>query len=505
MSRTSPSLSKFVRGSALLFVGQLVSISVKFITQIFIVRHLAKGEYGAFAYALTIVELGVILALLALENAARRFIPIYDEEKDYGSLFGLMILSVITIGCVGVSLVLAVILLQEYMLGTVVSDPLSLSLLLALIALLPFQALDRWIESVFASFSSVRSIFFRRYLLLPGLQLLTIFIVIAADLNVYWLAAGYLLIGAFGTTLYASMLVSLLRKKGLLRHFRWEDLRFRLRATFGFSLPLFVTGLVYIARSQLIIIILELYHGTTAVADYRVVQPAVNLNNLVYTSFAFMYLPIVARLFARDDGRGISEAYWRTAAWISIATFPIFLVTFSLAQPVVSLLYPEEYAGSAVIMSILSLGMYVNAVMGFNKDTLRVYHRLRYLLFADAAIMVLTLALSVLAIPQYGTLGAAVVFTTVFILNNVLFHIGLASLTPVKLFDWNYLRIYIMIFAGATGLAVVQAVWSPPLLVGLALAAVLSLLLLRLNASILQIGDTFPELLKVPALGKLLQ
>jgi O-antigen/teichoic acid export membrane protein len=505
LSRTGPSLSKFVRGSALLFVGQLVSISVKFITQILIVRHLTKAEYGAFAYALTIVELGVILALVSLENAARRFIPIYDEEKDYASLFGLMVLSLLTITGLAVLLVLVVVLAQDYMLGTVVSDPLSISLLIVLITLLPLQALDQWIEAVFASFSSVRSIFVRRYLLLPGLQLLTIFIVVAADLDVYWLAAGYLLIGAVGTTLYGWMLVSLFRKKGLWKHFSWKKLRLRPRATFGFSLPLFVTGLVYIGRSQLIIVILELFHGTTAVAEFRVVQPAVRLNSLVYASFEFMYLPIVARLFAKNDGQGISEAYWRTAAWISIATFPVFLVTFSLAQPVVLLLYGQEYASSGTIMSILALGMYVNAVMGFNKDTLRVYHRLRYLFFVDAAIMVITLALSMLAIPEYGALGAAVVFTTALIINNILFHIGLSRLTPVKLFDWSYLRIYVMVVIGATALSVVQAVWSPPLPVGLVLAAALSLLLLRLNASSLQIGETFPELLKVPALGRLLQ
>jgi O-antigen/teichoic acid export membrane protein len=262
---------------------------------------------------------------------------------------------------------------------------------------------------------------------------------------------------------------------------------------------------VYIGRSQLIIVILELFHGTTAVAEFRVVQPAVRLNSLVYASFEFMYLPIVARLFAKNDGQGISEAYWRTAAWISIATFPVFLVTFSLAQPVVLLLYGQEYASSGTIMSILALGMYVNAVMGFNKDTLRVYHRLRYLFFVDAAIMVITLALSMLAIPEYGALGAAVVFTTALIINNILFHIGLSRLTPVKLFDWSYLRIYVMVVIGATALSVVQAVWSPPLPVGLVLAAALSLLLLRLNASSLQIGETFPELLKVPALGRLLQ
>ena len=505
MTLPAPPVSKLIRGSALLFAGHLLSFGVTFLGQVLIVRYLTKEEYGALAYALAMIEIGVILALVALDNAAKRYVPIYHEQKDYRSLFGMLILSFSIVAGIGLALVILVYLFQGALLGSVVSDQISLSLLLILVALAPLQAFDQWFQSIFASFSSVRAIFFRRFLLLPGLQLAVILLVIAAHLDVYWLALGYLVTGAIGTALYARMLLQLFRRRDLTRHFSWRDLNFKPRETIGFSLPLFFTGLVFIGRTQMITFLLEFYHGAIAVADFRAVQPAVRLNALVYTSFEFMYLPLVARLLARNDGRGINEAYWRTAAWISVASFPIFLVTFSLASPVTILLFGERYASSGPIMAMLSLGAYINAVMGFNKDTLRVYHKLRFLLMVDMITMLITLVSCVVLIPAFGAIGGAVTGASALILTNVFFHIGLARLTPIRLFEPAYLRIYLMIAVGAGGLALFQALWSPPLFVSLPLAALISFVVLRANAHMLEVGDTFPELLRVPVLGRVLQ
>jgi O-antigen/teichoic acid export membrane protein len=505
MTQTGQPVSKLIRGSALLFGGQLLSIGVKFLGQVLIVRYLTKEEYGALAYALAMVEIGVILALVALDNATKRYVPLYHEQKDYPSLFGLLVLSFAIVSGIGLCLVIGVYVFQNALLGSLVTDRISLSLLLILVVLAPLQAFDQWFQSIFASFSSVRAIFFRRFVLLPGLQLVVILLVIAAHLDVYWLAAGYLLTGALGTILYARMLYQLFRRRDLTRHFSWRNLKLKPRETIGYSLPLFFTGLVFIGRTQLITFLLEFFHGAVAVADFRAVQPAVRLNGIVYSSFEFMFLPLLARLLARNDGKGINEAYWRTTAWISVATFPIFLVTFSLAQPITILLFGERYASSGPIMAILSLGAYVNAVMGFNKDTLRVYHRLRYLLLVDLATMLVTLISCVIFIPRLGALGGAGVSAFALILTNILFHIGLSRLTPIRLFEPAYLRIYAMIVLGAGGLALFQALWSPPLYVSLPIAALISFIVLRANAPMLEVGRTFPELLRLPVLGRVLQ
>ena len=58
--------AKQIRGSSLLLVGRFVSRGINFGVQILTVRYLSLTDYGAFAYALAIVNIGQSLATLGL-------------------------------------------------------------------------------------------------------------------------------------------------------------------------------------------------------------------------------------------------------------------------------------------------------------------------------------------------------------------------------------------------------------------------------------------------------
>ena len=60
---------KQIRGSSLLLVGRVLSVGVNFGIQILIVRYLTKADYGAFAYALSLVALGSSIATFGLDRS----------------------------------------------------------------------------------------------------------------------------------------------------------------------------------------------------------------------------------------------------------------------------------------------------------------------------------------------------------------------------------------------------------------------------------------------------
>lgn len=497
--------STFIRGSAMLFVGRIIAIMLKFIIQILIVRYLPKQEYGAFAYALNMVDIAVILSLVALDKSASRFVPIFEEEKDYDSLFGFIVLSLVIILGLGAAIVLLFISSSGYLTGTLISDPLAASLLVIVIILAPLTALDNWFQGIFAAFTNVKAIFFRRYILLPVFQLLVVIFVFLTQSNVFWLAGGYVLGGIIGTAMYVFLLFSVLHQRGILREFNWQTIKLRPYQTLSFSLPMFFTGFVLIIRSQLAIIILEIFHGTIAIAEYRAVQPVVRLNSVVYSSFVLLYLPLAASLYARQDRQGINDIFWRSAAWIAVVNLPVFLVSFSLARPVVTTILGESYASSAIIMAIMSFGAYFNAVMGFNKDTLRAYNKVRYLLISDIIVMFVALGSYFVFIPQYGAVGAAIAYSTALVMNNVMYHIGLVRFTSTKIFETKYITLYLMIATVAISLGIAQLSFNFSIWIGLPIAAIISLIVLRLTANQLQVSDIFPELLKVPILKQFIR
>jgi O-antigen/teichoic acid export membrane protein len=473
-----------------------MAMAANFATQVLIVRYLSKSDYGAFAYALSVISLGATFTVFGLEKTITRFVPIYQERGEYHKLFGTLIMSVSTVFSIGFFLVLLVFGLRGWLAGSVVSDPLSVNLLLLMVFLTPIQALDSLLVGMLAVFVSPRAIFFRRYVLGAGLRLLVVLLLILLHSNVYFLSTGYVTVAAFGVILYFVILIQHLRKQAFSKHFSIQKLEFPVKEIFAFSFPLLTTNFVFLIRSQLVVVLLEYFRNTLDVAAFRAVQPVSDLNTVVIQSFAFLFMPMLARMYAKEDQKGIDDLYWQSAVWITMISFPIFLVTFSLAQPLTVLLFGERYAQSGSIMAVLAFGYYFNAALGFNADTLRVHGKLRYTVTIDFLAMLVSVGLSLILIPQYGALGAAIGTCGTLVLYNILNHLGLKFATKVDLFQGRYLRVYLSIAVGAIGLMAFQTLVSAPIYVGLALAGLISLIVLVTNRNVLHVEQTFPELMR---------
>ena len=505
-----------IRGSSLLLVGRAVAMAVNFLVQVLTVRYLTKTDYGAFAYALAIVDLGQMVATFGMDRTITRFLSIDDEHGRYDRLFGTLVFSLGTILSLGLAVVLLVIGLQALAPGGLVGDEHGAMLLLILILLAPIQAFDAVLTGVLSVFASPRSIFLRRFVVAPGLKLAVIALLILGQAGVEFLAWGYVVAGLIGLVVYGFLLGRLFRVRGLWARFRWRTLDIPVRELLLFTIPLLTTDLVYIVMNTSDAILLGWFRGAEDVAAFRVVIPAAGLNQLVFSSFTLLFVPAAARLFARNDREGVRDLYWQTAIWMAVFTFPLFALTFSLAGDVTRTLYGDRYAGSALFLAMLSFAYYFNTALGFNGLTLRVYGAMRSIVLINVAAAVLNLALNLVLIPLYGPLGAAIGTTTSLIVHNVLKQIGLNRVTGISLFDSLYLRVYVVIAAGALSLLLVQAALGPfrgstiafgvdlVFIVELAMAAIVSLAVLALTRAQLRIGHTFPELLRLPLVGRLL-
>jgi O-antigen/teichoic acid export membrane protein len=489
---------RLVRGSTLLLFGRVISKVANFATQILIVRYLSQTAYGEFAYALSIVTMVQAISTLGLDRSITRFVPIYLEQRDYKKLFGTITLSLLVIVGLGLLSAMVVICSRGHF-GRWILDDKTPALLMVLVFLAPIQALDDLMVGLFAVFARARSIFLRRFLLAPGLILLTVLVVIAAHGDVVVLAIGYLASSALGLVISGTLFVRTLRQEGLLQHWSLRGLSVPWRPVLGFSLPLLVSDMVYTAMGTVTVVLLGHFGGAAGVAGLRAVQPTARLNELVMASFAVLFTPHAARLYAKQDRAGINSLYWRTAIWIAIFSFPIFVLTFSLAQPATVLFFGQRYAESGPILALLSLGYYFNAALGFNGLTLKVYGRVRYIVLVGLAVIALNVALSLILIPRFGPMGAGIAILGALIAHNVLKQAGLIG-TGIALFDWRYVRIYVGIALSATGLLLFHAMASPPIAVTLVLAALVSLLLIRLNSGMLEVGEMFPEAMKLPGM-----
>lgn len=499
------SVRSYIRGSGLLLGGRGVSILLNIGVQVLTVRYLSKSDYGAFAYALGVAAIGSSAVLLGLGKTIPRFIPIYQERGDYGRVFGTMALAAGTVWGLGLSLVVLLFGLRELLAGSVVPDPLTLSLLLTLIALAPINAFDHLLQNVVAIFARPRTIFLRRQVLGPGLKLVAILAVIAVAGDVYLLAYGYLIGGALGIWLYLAVLYREWRRQGLLENLRPRRLKMPARELFGFSLPLITAELPLLLRGSVALLLLGYFQGADSVAEYRAVYPVARLNLVVFQAFGFLFVPLAARLFARADRDGLNDLYWRTSAWVVVLTFPVFALTTSLASPLAVLMFGSAYASAGLVLAVLALGEYFNAALGFNADTLRVYGKVRYAVLSNILMTVTFVLLSALLIPRYAAVGAALAATASVLVHNLCNHAGLwISGTGIRLPDARFLRVSLAATLLFAGLLLIQWAARPPLYAALLLTVLASLALLRITRYRLNPHESFPELLRIPLLRRLL-
>jgi O-antigen/teichoic acid export membrane protein len=485
---------KQVRGSSLLLGGRFISLGMNFAIQILIVRYLSKADYGAWAYALSIISLGVSIATFGLDRSITRFVPIYDEEKAYDKLWGTIVMVTSTILSLGFGIIVLVYGLHNLLAGTLISNEQAISLLLIMVISIPIQSLDSLTTGLFAVMAKPRAIFFRKNILGPLLRLTVVLLLVLSGASVIFLAAGFVITGAIIVGFYGFFLYRTVRSEGLLEHFNWSSLDMPWREVLGFTVPLLASDLLYMVMNTTDAVLVGHYNGAEGVGALRVILPPAQLNLLVFSSFTLLFTPVAARLFARGDTNGIGHLYWHTSAWIAVLTFPIFALTFSLSEPLTETLFGERYGGSATYLTLLSAAYYFNAALGFNGLTLKVFGKVRVIVVISVIAAVVNLALNFALVPLYGPLGAAIATSSTLVAHNFLKQWGLRQGTGIAFFERQHARVYFTVALSAGVLLVLHELLDPSIWVAVPLAAVASLVVVLMSRNLLRAGETFPEL-----------
>jgi len=481
-----------------LLTGRLIAVGLNFGAQVLIARYLSKNEYGAFLYALSFVGLCQAFATLGFKRGISRFVPIYHERREYEKLFGTVFLAVGTVLVMGLAIISTVYFWPQLLSSFLADEKATYLLLSILIFLVPVEALDLVFIYLLASFGQAKAIFFRKHILGPGLKFLVVLLLIEFESEVMLLAYGYLLAGALGLSISFWVLSGSFRRLGLWQGLSLKTIQFPVREILAFTLPVLSSDLLNVVMNSVNVLMLGFFHGTSEVAQFRVVLPAARLNTIVMASLAMLYTPSVARLFARKDSSGINHLYWKTAAWTAVLSFPIFATTFCMAKPLTTFLYGARYESAAPILALLSVGYYFNASLGHNGLTLKVLGKVRYTLTIDLIAILINLVANLFLIRSYGALGAAIGTAGTMIVHNILKQAGLRLASGLNIFDWSYVSFYLIIVGSVLALVVTQLLTPENIYLAIALVICATLFVFAATRKKLDIAKTFPELLRIP-------
>jgi O-antigen/teichoic acid export membrane protein len=491
-----------IRGSSLFLVGNVLSLAITFLPHLLLVRYLTPEAFGHLAYALSVAAVGKTYAL-GFNEAMSRFVPIYHAKRDSARVLGSIVVVFAATLLISCLLVATFAVASGPILALLTKGREPAGLLLILMFMVPLETTNLLIMNLFACFARAREIFWGRFIIPPLLRVIVITLVVFRHSDLQSLAYGYLLVEFITVVVFSALIICELRRQKL--PLELSCIKFPIREIFGFSLPLMASNVIGTIGNSIPVLLLGYFHPMSTVAYYRVVLPAAVLCGMIPGNFMPLYLPFASRLYAKGDTAGINHLFWETSVWMSVLAFPIFLVTACFARPLTIFLYGSRYAESAPILAILSLGYFINVIFAFNGVTLKVLGKIRSMVILNIVTPIIIVVFNLLLIPRYGAVGAAVATCAGVIMQNLLRQLTLwFESDGISFFEKRFVFFFLVLGLSAVSLYLIQLFTSSSIYVALTLVPTVSTFVLWLVKKHLKIADIFPEILRLPVVGRLL-
>lgn len=493
-----------LRGSSLLVVGRCFSLGLNFAVQVVAVRYFTKEDFGVYAVALSAVAIAAVFAAFGMDKAALRILPKFQHDKDRDKFSAAAFLMGIT-SCVAGFVVIAAIY-AAWMLGLVPdTGPQSISVLLLMIWMVPCMALEALVTSMFSVFGKPRAIFVRQHILGPMFRLIAVVGVIAVGGGIVAFALGQLLAALAGFAISLGLIQTLIKERDDFAKVRWSDVRATAGEVFRYCMTLAFGDLAFLFRSAMVVLIIGLFHSSSEVASFQAVFPAARLNDIVIATFTVLFIPSAARLFAAKASQSLNDLFCRTTAWTTVLSFPIFLVCFVMPEEVCVILFGRQYAASGSILAIVSLGFFVNAIFGMNLRLIRVVSGSKHQILVDVICMIAAVVLNFLLIPQFGAEGGAWAVLGGFVIQSLVCMAAVWMTVDVHPIPWRLARIYCLAGLLTWGLVLLKGMPGFPPIAMPFMLAIASLGFAILCRNDMEVANVFPEIARVPYLGRLLR
>jgi O-antigen/teichoic acid export membrane protein len=405
ITNTDESLQKVAKGTLIILIGLLMSFILGIIGRVVVVRYWTQEDYGIFSLSIIFLNLALIVSSVGLSQGAIRNIA-YSRSKNEKEKIKDFVSSSIWISVL-VSIVLcAIIFFSSDIISEKFFHEPGLSTPLKIFAIvLPFYSLIDILVSLFRGFDNIKPTVYFQYILIsllfPSFLLVIIFFN-SSFVYIFYAYAASTILTCFFLIIYSirfTKSLSILSTKSITSP-ATRELMF-------FSLPLLGAGLLNFFIFWTDTLMLGNLKTFTDVGLYNAAQP---LSQFVcYPSFALIliYIPIFSGLYAKGMFSEIRRNFLILTKWLCSLTFPLFIILFLFAEPLLELFFGSTYIPSANALRILSLGYIIFNFFGPNRPTLIVTGNTRFVMFSSLIAVILNIGLDLILIPQFGIVGAA--------------------------------------------------------------------------------------------------
>ncbi|MBT8256617.1 MAG: oligosaccharide flippase family protein [Bacteroidia bacterium] len=398
------------------------SLAIKFLSALFalingilMANMLSVKGFGVYVLAFTTITIVSVPVSLGLPFLITRYVSKYEIANNLAAIKGLLIRSnqlvvITSLAAVLLAFVAYLIWWNIYPSETVATFWYSFILLPLLVfgslraaalrgmkLVILGQMPDTFLRNFFLTIP-LATIFFLGEELTPSIAML------------YHCAAAALAFAVGYYFLYKKLLGRLVKIKAIFFNRVWmRD-----------ALPFSVTSGVQIIKSKVITYVLAIFGSVEAVAIFDVALRGASLVSFTMDAMNSAISPYISSAFEQDQRITLERIVKRTARIVFVFSIPVALVLVIGGEYVLALVFGEEYVSSYVPLVILCVGQVINALVGPIAAVLNMTGNQSYLSRNQIQMMVTSILLSIPLIHILNVTGAALVYSAVIILQNLL-------------------------------------------------------------------------------------
>jgi len=396
-------LGKLARGGLITLIGLITSALLGFAVRTAVGRLYGPKEYGVYSLAMTVFYFVLALSMLGFPIGLQREVSYFREKRPH--LVGTLVSTALVVVFISATAFMIAIELARWDIPRYIGGGAKLAVVLGILMLaLPVSAIVNTLIAVTQGFHRVREYVIYGRILPPALFLAvisTVSLLIGRSLEL--VVVGYVISQA---AILAVMWTDLSRK-GILP----DRLRFSQRLAkelLLFSLPLFLSSMVWLIMTWTDTLMLGHYLGDRVAGIYNAATPLARFIPVFMTAFTTIYNPIATALYAEGKVEEIKGVYTRVTKWSVLMTFPLFALFFLFPRQVVGTVFGSGYIGAGEPLMILSLGFMAQVLAGPAGLTLVAVGQPRQAMAGNVIGALLNVSLNAALIPAYGMKGAAV-------------------------------------------------------------------------------------------------
>ncbi len=378
-------------------------------------RMLSPADMGAYFLLSSIVLFAAIVARFGLKQTVVRFVAESMRAGQPGraastvrSVYALVALGSFAVGAV------YLLGLGPWLATRVFEMPLLQSVLGITVVWTAVLAFQTPVAETFRGLHDIRLAVFLDGILATMLLAIVLTLIRASGFVLSFYQAVVLTVTmAIASGVFGIFLLS--RRAGM---FRGEG-SITVREILTHSAPLFVTNIANQALSSYALWLVGAYLLAGDVALFGAAWRLVALVALPLTLVNMTVQPVIAELHSQGEKQRLQNALRGMATLAGVPAAVILAVYIFLGAEILELVFGPHYAAAAPVLTVLSIGQLINVWSGSCGQVLAFTGHQKQLMLLTVATGVVSLALAIVGVGLYGSMGVATAVAIGHLLRNV--------------------------------------------------------------------------------------